>query len=744
MAEFVNITFNQDVDERFNNTVSSGPAATNNLDGVVIDASEMFDGDGSGRWNNLASTFIQLASDTDFNFGGSLTLYMKLKFFLLSDGRFGLVGRRGDQNNRWHIIIDTTDSTTPKLVFFANDASTGAHNVDFDFSGVISQLTLGRWHTLEMACDSANVRFWIDGKFITLSTDGGGLTIDASNSTVEVGRVNQSATGTADFVTFDRYIDSIVFDTTLPAGYTSNTDHSVRTWTGNTELLEVFSPVKEPQPNILDQTAFPNNIPDFELASNQCFIAGLEVDIGGGEYRMRKVDGTSVLDIGMAKPGTVSFSGGSSGSNYDYVVTWIDARGNESGPSPVSSQRSTTSNTIDRPASPPTQATHWRVYRRHASAGQALHYRVSPEIAVGTSTWAESGVVESLTFIAPTQDVDLPPISNHIAYNLGRMYYGNVRVGTDRYSTRVYYSALNELEQVGANSWFYVGDDDSEVITGLVKFRGNLVIFKERSVYVAVGDPQDSGFQVIDISRSIGCVAHQTIKEAGNRLMWLDDEGVYAWAGDTDPILVSEFVEPYIENMPDARKPYASAAVDAELGLYLISLSLEQTDENDFVLCYNYRDSFRDLVHRWSRWPLPLSSLGDGFVGLGRDARAFFADKSGKVGLFERGLDLNAGIDFVWKSGRFNPWNPGSPMNIHYLTVMSDLVTVGDRRIHVGYELDEQGEQLSLFDNPTVNNMKIRVAGRSDYISVVLKGTDIRERMRMYGFRFDGNPIGKR
>lgn len=740
MAEFVNITFNQALLERFANTIGSGPTAANNLDRVVIDPVEVFDGDGAGRWDGNADTYMQLASNSKFDIGDTKTLFMGVSFMILRDGRYAIAARRNDQNNRWHLILDTSTPATPTLEFFANDAGVVGHNLSNDFSAKISTVTLGKWHTFEMLCVNEHIDFWLDGTWLVRSTDTNGpppLTIDVPTSPVTIGYANENAGSGITDATFDRYIDSIIFDDAVPAGYATSTDHIVRTWTGNVERLELFGAAKTPQPNILDQTVFPNNIPDFELASNQCFIAGLEP--------MRKIDQSSVIDVGVDLPGTVNFSAGSVGTNYDYVVTWLDARENESGPSPVSAKRSGITNTITQPASPPSQAAFWRVYRRHASAGQGLHYLISSNIPIGTTSFVEASAVESLTLFAPLQGSDKPPTANHISYNAGRMYYGNVKDSSStRYPTRVYYSNINELEQVGVNSWFYVGDDDSEIITGLVRFRGNTVIFKETSMYIALGDPTTNSFEVIDISLSIGCVAHQTIKEVGNRLIWMADEGVYAWSGDGDPILISENIEPFFENMPDGRKPYASAGIDLELGLYLLSLSLDKADENDRILCYNYRDSFQDGEHRWSRWLVPVSVLGEGFVGDGRNPRVFFADKNGKVGKFERGLDLNSGIDFKWKTGRFNPWNVGSPMIIHYLTSMVDLITTGNRRINVGYEIDEVGEQLRMFDNPTKNNLKVKVGTRGDYVSIVISGVDIRERIRMYGFKLDGNAIGKR
>lgn len=741
MTQFVNVTFDQAVEKRFNNTIVGGPSVTNVLDSVVIDPSEVFDGDGSSRWNGEDSTALQIASDTDFDFGAGQSLYFEFRFLPLLNNRFGLIGRRGNEFNRWHLILDLTDPDMPVIEFFANSFAAQIYNVIQEF-GSTTKVPLGKWNTIQIAIDNNTFRIWINGIFIINATaQGGNPLINAQNSPVEIGRVNQSATASpVDWVVFSEYLDSLIFDSVVPAGYDADTPlQDIRTWTGNTERLETFDPEKVPQPGILNQQSFPNNIPDFELGTNRCYIAGIDP--------MKKVDGSTVSNIGMELPGVITFGAGDTPGppdNYDYVVTWMDSRGSESGPSPVSGTQQDTSVNINQPAAPDPQATRWRVYRRHVSAGQASHYLIADE-DIATTVVIDGSLTESLSIVAPVQGTTKPPTANYIAENGNRMFYADVDRGAEgKFRTRVYFSAINDYEQVGPNDWFYVGDDDSNFITGLASFNGNLVIFKERGFHVAIGDPEDSSFQIIEVSPSIGCVAHQTIKGIDRYLMWANDEGVYAWRGDSDPMIVSEHIEPFFEDMPDTRKPFMTAGVDFELGLYLLSISLDQDDENDHILCYNYRDSLADRQHRWSRWLVPVSSLGEGWIGTGRNPRAFFADKQGRLGLFERGLDLFGGINFKWQTGRFNPWNVGSKMVAHYATLMTELVKPGRRRIHAGFEMDESGERLTLFEDPTSGNFKFNVGARGEYVSLILSGTDIRERLRLFGYRLDGNGVGKR
>lgn len=757
MTDLLNLTFN--LDDRFNDQSPGSETVVNN--NVSLDSVERFSGNASARFNGNINTFLEVdnTSSSFLTFNNNNNLFISFKFFLPRNGEFGLLDKREDVDNRWNFIIDS-NSTNDFIQFIAREG--GSNIISGSFAQTnLSKFTTNTWHTIEIAIDgNDHVRCWVDKIYL------GEITI-SDNTAVEnvgklqIGRVNKSSTATADFIGFDKYIDDLLITDTIPTDntvgpfffdFSSTDDQTGIIWTGEVERLEQFvdssdNPEdKTIQPNILDPTKFPNNIADFSLATDQLYIAGINP--------MRKVDDNNILDVGMEGPSSVSFSATNSGSNVDYVITFRDKRLNESTPSPLSSSQGTPStgspNTITAPSSPPSNADSYRVYRRNITAGQALHFLLGDDIPLTSNYVDDDSDTPSLSIFAPSQDSILPPIANYITYNKGRQYYGDVGFLNDdnvlgsRFPTRVYFSRINELELLDSSSWFFVGDNDSEAITGLTTFRGNVIIFKERSLILALGDPLDPGFQLPTVSRSIGCVAHQTIKEAGNRLMWLDDEGIYAWSGDANPILISEKIESLIENMPDERKPYATAAVDQELGLYLLSLSLRSTDVNDTILCYNYRDSFKDGQNRWTLWPVETTSLTEGFIGLGRNARAFFTDNQGRLGQFERGLDFQEGIDFTWKSGRFNTFAPGWFTNVKFLTYLIDLIGDGQRFLNVGFELDERGEVLKTFRNPTSNNFKVLVGGRSEYISLVIKGVDIRERLRIYGYQIDGNRIGRR
>jgi hypothetical protein len=739
MADILNITFNTDADERLANTVSMGTDVGNNAGRVAIDPSEFYDGDACGLFDGEVNTFLEADDVSGFDFGNGDTVYFRAKIQAVKEGEYAVCSRRESATDRWHILINLETST---LTFYVETTDTVRHNISYDFSGDVT-LELGKWFIYEMSCNSSGkVRHWINGVLLTDSTYAGAV---APNAPLRLGYAN-TGDATPNEVGFERYMDSVLWSDTIPAGYDADADVDMIVWTGEVnELIEFTSPIT-PQPIINDPSAFPNNIADFTKGNNQLYIAGIKP--------MLKVQGTEINEVGLTAPGTVTFDGANAGSDFDYVVTWLDGDLNESPSSPVSATRGSSTNTVEQPDSVtvPDNAVYWRVYRRNVAGGQSRHYLVSDDIAIGTDTFDDTGGDENLFTLAPRLSIIVPPVANHVEFSGNRMFYGNVELENgDKYPTRVYYSGVNELEQVGVNSWFYVGQaGDDDYITGMKSHNGILVIFKEKSIWLAIGDPSDPEFQIIPLTQSVGCVAHQTIVEVDGYLLWLSDEAVHAWNSERAPHNISMAIEPLFENMPDLRKAYATAGSDEEIGLYLLSLSLESETENDTVLCYNYRESLKqnlddpNAVHRWTTWDVSVDSLTRGYVGTGRNPRAIFVDKNGKLGIFERGLDLNAGIDFRWTTTRFNPFVVGSPMKIHYATAFMDLIGSGLRYLNFGFEIDEFGVIKSNFRNPTRNNHKIRVGSRADYIALQIEGFDIRNEFKLYGFSVQGSGVGRR
>jgi len=105
---------------------------------------------------------------------------------------------------------------------------------------------------------------------------------------------------------------------------------------------------------------------------------------------------------------------------------------------------------------------------------------------------------------------------------------------------------------VGAGAGSFQVDS---VITGLFPFRDQLFIFCEERIFKLVGNTQ-ADFNLLPVTREIGCVNGATIKEVGGDLIFLGPDGLRTVAGtekigDVELGTISRQVQPRFEGLTD-------------------------------------------------------------------------------------------------------------------------------------------------------------------------------------------------
>ena len=121
------------------------------------------------------------------------------------------------------------------------------------------------------------------------------------------------------------------------------------------------------------------------------------------------------------------------------------------------------------------------------------------------------------------------PKGKYIITHFDQIFIGNI-LGEP---SNVYFSAVFAGPKT-ASGWtatnaFSFAKDDGDVITGLSSHRGNIVVFKNKSVWgiLGYGDNMD----LFQYSKVYGCVSHRSIKEYKNDLIFLSKQGLCAFNG---------------------------------------------------------------------------------------------------------------------------------------------------------------------------------------------------------------------
>ena len=122
------------------------------------------------------------------------------------------------------------------------------------------------------------------------------------------------------------------------------------------------------------------------------------------------------------------------------------------------------------------------------------------------------------------------------------------------------------------------------VITGLVVFRQQLIIFTESSIFQLVGNTI-SDFQLQPVTTDIGCVDTDTIQEVGGDIMFLGPDGLRLLSG-TDRIgdfglgVVSKAIQKEVTSFISTNTSFASVVIRNKSQYRILGYNTNITQEN--------------------------------------------------------------------------------------------------------------------------------------------------------------------
>lgn len=122
--------------------------------------------------------------------------------------------------------------------------------------------------------------------------------------------------------------------------------------------------------------------------------------------------------------------------------------------------------------------------------------------------------------------------AKYVAIFQNYTFLANVTVSGTNYRSRIHYSNINTIETWTDSDFTDVSRDDGQTITGLKALGDRLVIFKDRSIWIAQFTADaDAPFNFTNTNSSVGCVAPFSIQEAYNGLIFLSWDGIYFFDG---------------------------------------------------------------------------------------------------------------------------------------------------------------------------------------------------------------------
>jgi hypothetical protein len=226
---------------------------------------------------------------------------------------------------------------------------------------------------------------------------------------------------------------------------------------------------------------------------------------------------------------------------------------------------------------------------------------------------------------------DFPP-AKYLEFFHGQLWAANmlddpyrVRWSAAQPAYKVWPTVNNEL----------VMEDDRSPITGMRAFGEHLAVFKQdsiwRMVYTGTGLADLNTYVPIKVPGGIGTVSNSSIVDINGVLVFLAEDGVYAFDGSNKPEKLSGAIDDTIAKINPGKRAFAAAVHWRTKNCYLLAVALEGSICNNYVLCYDYKqgcwwinDSIEALT--WTR-----------DEGVHDDEMIYFADRRGDIFLLGSG-----------------------------------------------------------------------------------------------------------
>jgi hypothetical protein len=254
-----------------------------------------------------------------------------------------------------------------------------------------------------------------------------------------------------------------------------------------------------------------------------------------------------------------------------------------------------------------------------------------------------------------------PPQASIVGEHLSRLWT-NDKTNLDR----LHYSSTGNGEEwlgVGDSGAIDigVGDGDPEGITAIFPtFKGDLFVAKRTKLYRITGyTPED--FQVIEVSKGIGCISHNSVALIdGDDCFFVSEKGVHSLAttnqyGDFAATFLSYPIQKtFNDNFTKSRLKYCQALYHGTKNLYMLAITDKDysTSVNKAVWAFHLKDKV---------WHRPWANVSCESIGLIREStgnRPYFGTNTARITRTFTGTKFDvdasgatAGISMKAKSG---------------------------------------------------------------------------------------------
>jgi hypothetical protein len=372
------------------------------------------------------------------------------------------------------------------------------------------------------------------------------------------------------------------------------------------------------------------------------------------------------------------------------------------------------------------RVSHVRIYRKNLD-GHALWHKVAQFTlaeAVAMNDATPAGFVDSL----PDSDLnsqDIAPFSLDIKFPipLRLIEEHNNQIFASGDDTVLYFS--NAFTPLSLTDNIVVGgESEAGKITGLVSWKGKLIIFKQHSIWEMTGSTQED-ISFNEVVSGSGCFAPHSIIPTENAIYFLGEDGFYYFDGKSAS-LISRSISPDIQGRNYLRDNFVVGVDNKEDRALIWAVSTGTSTVNDTCFVLFYGNSPEVKGPSWTKWQFVKST--DAAMDIQSMARVtlneatadrlvFYGAGNLKIGKLVDGAGDDETGDFLfqWRTGK---WDAGFPhREKHWQEVyFEQRENSSDATYTVNYlrdtEAAEAGKATSIATTMPVNFIRLRERSR--------------------------------
>lgn len=320
------------------------------------------------------------------------------------------------------------------------------------------------------------------------------------------------------------------------------------------------------------------------------------------------------------------------------------------------------------------------------------------------------------------------------------VFYANVRVGSTTHPSRFYYSNLLDKDTWTATDFIDLSPDDGEAIEGVEVLGDRLVFFKKTKVYMVLytGDI-DIPFIVVQSPSSRGTVSGYAIEEISGSLVYLYQDGIYAFDGSYS-YKISTKIDPTIEAYNKNRFEYVTGIKYETLNQYWLTFASAGGSDNSEVIIYDYANqAFTRYTNVPAAYMLNLLYNNDEFV--------YFGGYDGYTYKFNSEYnDDGAAIDAYFWTKWHDFTAPTRKKAIKHLTL--HVEDVGNYNISMGYNYDHRDgiwrtQNINMSGGGATVGTAIVGSALTGSSGGLIKRTDIGGQGYVFRVKFQNSLIGE-